>query len=60
MGARQGRVTGDPRRLSGVAILDAESRLRWRYVATTIGDYPPISRVLEELRRVAGSVAAME
>ena len=59
-GARQGRVTGDPRRLSGVAILDAESRLRWRYRATTIGDYPPISRVLEELRRVAGSVAAME
>jgi hypothetical protein len=57
-GARQGRVTGDPRRLSGVAILDAESRLRWRYVATTIGDYPPIPRVLEELHRFAGSVGA--
>ncbi|MGH7333978.1 MAG: AhpC/TSA family protein [Candidatus Rokuibacteriota bacterium] len=59
-GARQGRITGDPRRLSGVAILDAEGRLRWRYLATTIGDYPRISRVLDELRRLAGAVRAME
>jgi hypothetical protein len=49
-GARPGRVTGDPRRLSGVAILDAEGRLRWRHAATTIGDYPPVADVLERLR----------
>jgi len=59
-GARQGRITGDPRRLSGVAIIDAQGRLSWRYQATTVGDYPPISRVLEELRRVSGADRAME
>ncbi len=59
-GARQGRITGDPRRLSGVAILDADGRLRWRYVAATIGDYPPISRVMDELRRLPGPLRAME
>lgn len=52
-GARQGRITGDSRRLSGVAILDAAGRLSWRHVASTIGDYPPLGRVLEELRRLA-------
>ena len=50
-GARQGDVTGDPRQLSGVAILDADGRLRWRHVARTIGDYPPLSTVLAVLRR---------
>ena len=49
-GARQGQVTGDPRRLSGVAIVDAEGRLRWRYVARTIGDYPPVARVIAEVK----------
>jgi hypothetical protein len=52
-GARQGRITGDPRRLSGVAVLDAAGRLRWRYAARTIGDYPPIARVLTEVQRLA-------
>ena len=50
-GARQGQVTGDPRQLSGVALLDAGGRLRWRHVSRTIGDYPPLTRVLAELRR---------
>ena len=50
-GARQGRITGDPRRLSGVAIIDAAGRLRWRYAARTIGDYPPIERVIAEVKR---------
>jgi hypothetical protein len=59
-GARQGRITGDPRRLSGVAVVDAEGRLRWRYVASTIGDYPPIARVLDELRRRPGAVHGVE
>jgi hypothetical protein len=51
-GARQGTITGDPRRLSGVAIVDAEGRLRWRYASRTIGDYPPVDEVMGEVRRV--------
>jgi AhpC/TSA antioxidant enzyme len=51
-GAHQGSVTGDPRQLSGVALLDAEGRLRWRHVSRTVGDYPPLTRVLAEIRRV--------
>jgi hypothetical protein len=50
-GARQGKVTGDPRQLSGVAILDAAGRLRWRHISRTVGDYPPIPAVLAALRR---------
>jgi hypothetical protein len=53
-GSRQGGLTGDPRRLSGVAIVDADGRLRWRRVALTIGDYPPVSAVLDQLRRLVG------
>ena len=50
-GARQGHVTGDPRQLSGVALLDAGGRLGWRHVSRTIGDYPALAVVLAELRR---------
>jgi hypothetical protein len=53
-GSRQGRVAGDPRRLSGVAVVDARGRLRWRHVATTIGDYPPVATVLDQVRLLAG------
>ena len=52
-GARQGEVTGDPRQLSGVAILDAVGRLRWRHVARTVGDYPTLPAVLAALRGLA-------
>ena len=51
-GARQGSVTGDPRQLSGVALLDADGRLRWRHVSRTIGDYPALPDVLAALRRL--------
>jgi hypothetical protein len=51
-GARQGRITGDPRRLSGVAILDADGGLAWRHRGATIGDYPPPATVLAELARM--------
>ena len=54
-GARQGRVTGDPGQLSGVAILDAEGRLRWRHASRTVGDYPALADVLTALGGVAGS-----
>ena len=53
-GARQGNVTGDPRQLSGVAIFDAEGRLRWRYVSRTVGDYPALPHVIAELRSLSG------
>lgn len=53
-GSRQGAVTGDPRRLSGVAIVDASGHLRWRHVAATVGDYPPVARVLDQLRLLTG------
>ena len=52
-GARRGRITGDWRRLSGVAILDAGGRLRWLHRSETVGDYPPIATVLAALRRLA-------
>ena len=52
-GSRQGAITGDPRQLSGVAILDAEGRLAWRHVSGTVGDYPKVSDVLAALRRAA-------
>lgn len=51
-GARQGSITGDPRQLSGVALLDAERRLRWRHASRTIGDYPPLPDVLSTLRHL--------
>ena len=54
-GARQGDVTGDPRQLSGVALLDADGRLRWRHVSRTIGDYPPLPDVFAALRRLVAS-----
>ena len=53
-GARQGDVTGDPRQLSGVALLDADGRLRWRHVSRTIGDYPALPDVRAALRRIVG------
>jgi alkyl-hydroperoxide reductase/thiol specific antioxidant family protein len=49
-GARQGDVSGDPRQLSGVAILDADGRLRWRHVSSTVGDYPALPDVMARLR----------
>ena len=49
-GARQGHVTGDPRQLSGVALLDADGRLRWRHVSRTIGDYTALTEVIAKLR----------
>jgi hypothetical protein len=52
-GARQGAITGDPRQLSGVAVLDGEGRLRWRHSSRTIGDYPSLADVLAALGRAA-------
>lgn len=51
-GSRQGKVTGDPRQLSGVAILDGDGRLRWRHASRTVGDYPPLPVVLAAIGRL--------
>jgi hypothetical protein len=56
-GARPGRVTGDPQRLSGVALFDAAGRLRWIHRSRTIGDYPAVSAVLAELDRLRDAAA---
>ncbi len=50
-GVMQGRpsTTGQ---LPGVAVVDADARLRYRYAGTEIGDYPPVEEVLDALRRV--------
>jgi hypothetical protein len=56
-GARPGRVTGDPQRLSGVAVVDATGRLRWIHRSRTIGDYPAVTTVLAELDRLRGNDA---
>lgn len=41
-GGRQGRITGDWRRLSGVALIDRERRVRWLHRSDGVGDYPSI------------------
>ena len=46
-GSRQGRLTGDWRRLSGVAVVDPDRTVRWAHVADGVGDYPSIPEVLE-------------
>ena len=49
-GGRQGRITGDWRRLSGVALIAPNRELSWLYRASGVGDYPPIDEVLSVLR----------
>lgn len=56
-GARPGRVSGDPRRLSGVAVVDPDRRLRWLHRSAAVGDYPPVDRVLAVLRDLTPSSA---
>ncbi|MEX2393673.1 MAG: AhpC/TSA family protein [Actinomycetota bacterium] len=50
-GARQGRLTGDIRQLSGVAILDGQARAVWVHRGETLGDYPPVADVVDRLER---------
>jgi hypothetical protein len=50
-GARPGRVAGDAHRLSGVAVVDPDRRVRSLHRSATVGDYPPVDDVLAVLRR---------
>lgn len=44
--ARQGRITGHPLRAPGLAILDPDGTIRFLHRGSTLGDYPPMSRIL--------------
>ena len=60
--ARQGRISW-PNALQrpGVVVLDAQGRLAWAHRGQTLGDYPPVTEVVEQLRRVTtagGSLAS--
>ncbi|MEO6468079.1 MAG: peroxiredoxin-like family protein [Acidimicrobiia bacterium] len=48
-GGRQGRVTGDWRRLSGVAIVDPDRTIRYLHRATNVGDYPAVAEIVGAL-----------
>jgi hypothetical protein len=50
--ARQGRPTGDILQAPGIVILDADGTIRYLHRGTTLGDYPPLSEVLDALRAV--------
>ena len=45
-GTRPGKVTGDVRRLSAVALVDRDRRVRFLHRSATVGDYPSIEDVL--------------
>jgi hypothetical protein len=48
-GARQGKVTGDIHQKPGVAVIAADRTLRWLHRASTVGDYPALSTVVDAL-----------
>ena len=54
-GGRQGRVTGDWRRLSGVAIIGRDRTLHYLHRATSVGDYPPVAEILHSLQQRGAS-----
>jgi len=49
-GSRQGKVTGDVGQLPGVVIVGRDRRVQYAFHARTVGDYPPISRLLDALQ----------
>jgi hypothetical protein len=51
--ARQGRVTGDPLQAPGVAVVTPGGRLAYLHRGQTLGDYPPLTEVLDKVRRLA-------
>jgi hypothetical protein len=53
--ARQGRLTGDILQAPGLVILDGQRTIRYLHRGTTLGDYPPLSEVLDALRTVTTS-----
>lgn len=52
-GNRQGRII-EPNQLPGLALLDANATVVRVHRGRALGDYPPVSEVVEELGRVTG------
>lgn len=52
---RQGKITGRYSHIPGVAIVNRASEPVYVYRGTGIGDYPPLSDVLQALRTVAAA-----
>jgi len=50
--ARQGRITGDVQQAPGVAIINTDGTILYLHRGRTLGDYPPLSQVLDRLRDV--------
>lgn len=42
----------DALRTPGVVIIDPQGRLGWIHRGETLGDYPPVRRVIAELQRL--------
>lgn len=51
-GLRPQAVTRDTVRSPGVVVLDRDGGVRWSYIGTRIGDYPPINLVLDVASRL--------
>lgn len=56
-GGRQGAITAGWAELPAVIVVDAASRVRWVHRGRFLGDYPPIERTVDELRRAVDSAA---
>lgn len=50
--SKPGRITAGPTEAPGVVILDRDGVIRYLYAGETLGDYPPMEEVLDELRAV--------
>jgi hypothetical protein len=51
--AHQGLISvADALRTPGVVIIDPQGRLGWIHRGETLGDYPPVRRVIAELQRL--------
>jgi hypothetical protein len=50
--ARQGRITDHPLQAPGLAIIGPGRKVNMLYRGRTLGDYPPISDVLDAARHI--------
>lgn len=56
--ARQGRITDHPLQAPGLVILDRDGAVGFLHRGETLGDYPPIPRLVEAARQVADGTPA--
>lgn len=53
--ARQGRITDHPLQAPGLVILDPAGTVRYLHRGETLGDYPPLPRLLDAARQIANT-----